>query len=277
MPQPPNKNLVGAGTPFSRTGPQLTTIPIKAPVFPRQGKSSVLGGITGASPTTPGRLDRATIPSLDTGTILLRVNLWNPVDVDRPSILFSTTPDDNGGGPVFFYNYGRPRTTPFGTNTQVSERGGVCHLSTAGRWWVYNFGGADPVDRLCVVIDAENEQILEKFTNRPGVNYVRESSVNLTDATIEYEIAVGGPSNWRSAMIFQNVPNAAGTSAPIRFAISQASGYLVTAGVWNGVGFRLQANGSMILSERSLARGKIFACLEAAGDATIEWAEFRDA
>ena len=279
MPSTP-KNPIGAHSPFARgSGPSIESLPVKSRPFPESARATTMGGILGRAPVTPGILSGRAVPSFSVTTMTLPVNVWTPIDVERSSLLFSLDTDTDEAGPVYFYAYGRipSRTTPALTaETQVSERGGVCLLSNPGRWFVYNFGGANPIARTVQVIDADNPQVADRLLRRSGVNYINESNVTLNDPTITYQVAVG-PSVWREAITIQNVPTLAGASAPVRLSLDKPSAYLVTAGAWTGVGFRLLVNGTITLSAKALARGNIFACLEAAGVAQLEWAEFRDA
>lgn len=274
MSAPDNRNPIGVVDPWSADHGQarIRTIPVKPFVFPQTNKPSVLGGVLGTAPFTPREILRKTAASEQVGTIDLPTNAWILIDIERPTILESTIPDNNADGPIIAYNYGE--IPPVGSlRFQISERTGICFLSNPGKWFVNNISAIASI--RCKLMDASNPEVAARFLRQPGVNVVTEGNAALTDATTNTLIRAA--SRFRRAITLQNVPSdASGTSTAIRFSIDQPTTYLVIAGVWTGKGHRLTTNGAVTLTGDALGRGDIFAVLESAGAASVEFTEYRD-
>jgi hypothetical protein len=184
---------------------------------------------------------------------------WTPIDVDRPTILYCLSPDNLATGPVIAYNYlNKP---PSIRQSQISERGGTCYLSSPGRWWVLLLGLQPPGDAIdhvdMLAIDAWNPATAAKYMGQAGANVCFQFNTHLTSIAASVQIA---PANrGRQAITLQNVPPAGSAGLPVRLSIAQPAGYLDAL----GVGIQLQVGSSITFSGDTLSRGAIRAIIDA--------------
>lgn len=285
MKRGPSVQIVGARSPEpAGKGPRIESLIVPRVKFPIATRPPAIGGVIGRSPITPDQLvssgaaseqvGRFVLPKV--GTLFAPDTAWKKLNIDRPMIVMSLNVNDSGIlspiGPVIRYNYGKiPQQL---SESQVSERTGICFLSNPGTWFLKAIQAdvEDDNDNLdCLLIDASNPEVASRFLRQPGVNVINEFNVPVTSAAVPVSIPTGG--RFTREVTIQNVPPAGGAGQELRYALSDSPQPYLAGG---GVGFRLLVNGSATFSGNGLTRGVILVMLEAAGATNVEVAQFRD-
>lgn len=261
--------------PFSnRREPQLETLPVQPVRFPQATKPPAIGSVIGHAPLTPGQLIREGTASQQVGRKLLRFGVWEPITVDRPTILFPLMTNLQTEGPVIRYNYGGIPDVE--ADSQVSERCGSCYLSNPGEWWILNkvAPGQSGFTFEALTIDASMPEVAARFMRQAGVNRVDQDNFVIDDATVA--VLVASPNRFRRAITLQNVADINGSDANLRVCVIGLDTYLIVGGVWTGQGLLLEPGGAMTLEERALSNDGIYVCLEAAGSTALEVVDYFD-
>jgi hypothetical protein len=238
------------------------------------------GGGVGNGPLTP-ELIRATAASgTPPNRRSLIYNSWELIEVDRPSVI---VPIDATYEPIL-YCYGRPG---HGTlDSQISTKGGVCFLSSPGKWYVktlevgayaYGASGANFTTFDVLIVDAWHPGVLAKYLGRGGANWSGQEQKAITSSAIPTHLVHVNP--LRSSLLIQSVPSATGVaSGPVRISIAEDDQYLINGGGPSGRGLLLLNGGSILLSDSSLVRREVTAIVATAGGASalievVEWSD----